>query len=773
MRRLIGILRQGWRLIAISAVVCLTIAGLYVAVAKRSYQATTRLLVLQQGGRPLNVANSDPNRIMEGTDDYIPTHSMIVCSPMVVKQAIEKVGLEHLPTLLAAKKADQDPVEVAISNIKVTRPDRMAKIFRVDYQAGDREETDRLVTALVASYEQFLGATSQKNSGTVIKLISKARDDLGKELKELEDQYLEFRRTNSNVIVGQEGHSFWASRLLRWDQAANEAMVKAVQLKTQLEVGRKLAGDGAELWAIAHAITQVGGDQNSLMALVTAGSSQNGESDVIRQLAIEQQQLVERHGPDYAKVKELKLQIDRIRERGRSARSHLEAGELKDMLASLARSLESVQTMREDLRAQFDQAEQKAKQVEVDLLTEENLRSKLERQRALFSSVVDQLKQAQFIGDFTSVTSEVIEPPHTLRHPVWPRPILTLVLALVMGCMLGVGAVFFLDRLDQRVRSLAEVRQAMGLALLGEIGQVPADQADRVGAIGLISQSKPRSHWAEAYRTVRTNVDFLRRNKRLQVIVVTSPYHGDGKSTTASNLAISDAHAGRRVLLIDGDLHRPILHELFDLDRERGFSHLLRDLIPREQAVQPTTIKNLDVITAGEEVDNPAELLSSPRLEKLLEEFRKSYDMIIIDSPPVLDVTDPAILGALADGMVVVVHASTLRYHDAARTRELLHNLGTPVLGMVVNGIGHADSGYGYGYGYGYGSGHSYGYGYGHYSSHGAQKENGEESQSLTQSATTERRGRRSTDSSLPPAPSATSPEEATTPRRGRRSYDK
>ena len=174
------------------------------------------------------------------------------------------------------------------------------------------------------------------------------------------------------------------------------------------------------------------------------------------------------------------------------------------------------------------------------------------------------------------------------------------------------GAVFFLDRLDQRVRSLAELRQAMGLAVLGEIGQVPADQAGLVGSIGLISHSKPRSNWAEAYRAVRTNVDFLRRNKRLQVIVVTSPYPGDGKSTSASNLAISDAHAGRRVLLIDGDLRRPIVHKLFDLDRERGFSHLLRDLIPWEQAVQPTTIKNLDVITAGEEVDNPAELSRLP-----------------------------------------------------------------------------------------------------------------------------------------------------------------
>ena len=571
MRRLIGVLRQGWRLIAISAVVCLTLAGLYVAAAKRVYQATTRLLVLQQGGRPLNMANSDPNRLMEGTDDYIPTHSMIVCSPMVVKQAIEKVGLEHLPTLLAAKRADKDPVEEAILNLKVTRPDRMAKIFRVDYRAGDREETDRLVEALVASYQKFLGDTFQKNSGTVITLIGKARDDLSKELKELEDQYLEFRRTNANVIVGQgqEGRSFWASRLSRWDQAANEAMVKAVQLKSQLDLGRKLAGNGAELWAIAHAITQVGGDPNSLLALVTAGSSQNGEGDFIRQLAVEQQQLVERYGPDYAKVKELKLQIERIRERGRSARSHLEAGELKDMLASLARSLDSVQTMRR-ICDEFDQAQQNAKQVEVDLLTEENLRSKLERQRSLFSSVVDQLKQAQFVSDFTSVTSQVIEPPHTLRKPVWPRPILTLVLALVMGCMLGVGAVFFLDRLDQRVRSLAELRQAMGLSVLGEIGQVPADQLALLGAIGLISHTKPRSNWAEAYRAVRTNVDFLRRNQRLEVVMVTSPYAGDGKSTSASNLAISFAYAGRKVLLVDCDLRRPTQDKLYVLSRERG-----------------------------------------------------------------------------------------------------------------------------------------------------------------------------------------------------------
>jgi capsular exopolysaccharide synthesis family protein len=387
--------------------------------------------------------------------------------------------------------------------------------------------------------------------------------------------------------------------------------------------------------------------------------------------------------------------------------------------------------MREDLRTQFNQAQEKAKQVEVDLLTEENLHSKLERQRALFSSVVDQLKQAQFVSDFTSVTSHVIEPPHTLRHPVWPRPILTLALALVTGCMVGVGAVFFIDRLDQRVRSLAELRQAMDLSVLGQVGQVPADQAALVGAIGLISHSKPRSNWAEAYRAVRTNVEFLRRNKRLQVVLVTSPYSGDGKTTSASNLAISFAYASRRVLLIDGDMRRPNVDKLYDLDRVRGLSHLLKDLLPLERGVQKTTVENLDVITAGPEVDNPAELLSSPRLVKLLDEARQSYEVVIIDAPPLLAVTDPSLIGAVADGIVVVVHAATLKYHDASRIQEHLNNLGTPALGMIVNGIGHADSGYGHGYGYGYG------YGYGNYHSRGMKTKNVGEAPSLPLLTTT------------------------------------
>jgi uncharacterized protein involved in exopolysaccharide biosynthesis len=134
--------------IGISILICLTVAVIYLAVTKRVYQAEARLLVLQQGGRPLNVANTDPSRLMEGAEDYLPTHALIIGSPLVVKRAIDRVGLDRLPSLQAAQRAGQDPAVVAIDHLKVTRPDRLAKILRVEYRSGDRVEVARMVEAI-------------------------------------------------------------------------------------------------------------------------------------------------------------------------------------------------------------------------------------------------------------------------------------------------------------------------------------------------------------------------------------------------------------------------------------------------------------------------------------------------------------------------------------------------------------------------------------------------------------------------------------------------
>src|SRR5512135_2587581 len=698
-KQTIGVLRRGWRLIGISTLICLTIAIIYLARTKRIYQAEVRLLVLQQGGRPLNVANTDPNRLMEGTEDYIPTHILIVGSPQVVKRAIDKVGLDNLPSLLAAKKRGLDPVVEAITHLKVTRPDRLAKVLRVEYRAGDRDEVARTAEAITDSYEQFLEETVQKNSSTAIALISKARDDSSRELGELEAKYLELRRKTPALITGEERRSFLADRLASWDRAANEAMVKAVQLKAQLELGRQLSREGTELWAVAHAIHELGGDTSNLMAGLASGASQSGSADLIRQLTQEQQQLAERFGPQYSKVRELQAQIDRIRGRVRGARSRLEGDEVRDLVRAIEQSLDSVQVMRNELGKQFGQDQEKAKQFEEDLLAEEYLRNKLERQRALFNTVADQLKQAQFIGAYSSITSQVIEPAKTPRSPVWPRVGRILALALAVGCTMGVGAAVVLDRLDQRVRSIDELRRLTGLAVLGQVVLLPGKRSGAMGPIGLISHAKPDSYWAEAYRAIRTNLEFLRRrNQKLQVLLVTSPYSGDGKTTAASNLAISFALAGRRVLLIDADLRSQSLDEVHGLRREHGLSHLLKDLLPLHQAVQRSRIERLEVITSDPEAPNPGELLSSPRLKELLDEARRAYDVIFLDSSPMLAVVDPAIIGMVVDGVVLVARPGTLRRRDVEHVLDLFRIGGASLLGILVNGVSRDDRNYSYDY---------------------------------------------------------------------------
>jgi len=692
-KRLTGVIRRGWRALGISILICLLAAITYLAVTQRVYQAEAQLLVLQQGGRPLNVANIDPGRLTEGAEDYIPTHAVILVSPLVVKRAIEQIGLDRLPSALEAQRAKLDPVEEVTKRLKVTRPDRLAKILRVEYRAGDRVEVVRMVEAITESYKRVLEEAFQKsNSNTVIALICKARDELSQELQDLEGKYLELRRKTPSPIAGVEGRAFLASRLARWDQAANEAMIKSVQLKRQLELGRKLAGEGTELWAVAHAISQLGGDTNSLTAILS--SSQDGAADYMRQLAQEHQQLNERFGPNYAKVRELKAQIERVRQSVRGARSHMEVGEVRDLLSALEQSLQSVQVMRDELGKQYNENQKEAKQFELDLLTDDDLRNKLERQRLLFSSVVEQLKQARFVSDYSSVTSQVIDPPRTPRRPVWPRVGLTLALALVLGSMLGMSVVMVLDRLDRRIRSLDELRQVTDLSIIGRVALMTGDRAGVPGCFGLISHTRPRSDWAEDYRVARTNIDSLRRNTRLQVLLVTSAYAEEGKTTAASNLAISFATTGRKVLLIDADLRHPSLDKIHGLDRMRGLSHLLHDSMPLHRAVQDSRIENLDVVTAGPEALNPAELLSSPRLAELLDEARKSYDIILVDSSPLLAVSDPAIIGAVADGIILTVRTWMLDHRDAVQSVELLRNLGTPILGLLVNGINPRECGY-------------------------------------------------------------------------------
>ena len=376
----------------------------------------------------------------------------------------------------------------------------------------------------------------------------------------------------------------------------------------------RLAGAGDD-----QAIRQAAGEVMALRAKEAALGEQLDQFKAQRllELQVKHDRLVKQHGPQHAKVQEVREQIARLKGDVNEASADPRQAQAAALLKSIEQGLKSVEGMRAEVEQRFQHDLAESNKSEIGQLGESNLRNNLERQRVLFYSVVDQLKQAQFVSDFGSVTAQVLDPPAATENR--PSVPLVLIAALVLGCGLGAGTVYVVDLVDSRVHSVPEIRRLMRLRVLGQIMQLPHEQQGAV-AVGILCHAEPRSGLAESYKSIRTGIDLLRRNWNGQVLLVTSPQSGEGKSITASNLAISLAQSGRKVLLVDADLRHPSLHHIHGLHRRTGLTHVLADRLPLRRAVQPTPIENLELLAAGPDAPNPAELLATQRLVTFVEE---------------------------------------------------------------------------------------------------------------------------------------------------------
>jgi capsular exopolysaccharide synthesis family protein len=203
----------------------------------------------------------------------------------------------------------------------------------------------------------------------------------------------------------------------------------------------------------------------------------------------------------------------------------------------------------------------------------------------------------------------------------------------------------------------------------------------------LISVKNPKSQAAEAFRTLRTNIQFSALDDQVKTIVATSSQPSEGKSTIVSNLAITTAQSGKKVLLIDCDLRKPVVHKKLGLSNQEGLTSLLAREKKLEECIKTTEVPNFYVITSGPIPPNPAELLGSKKMKKLIEELSSVFDMILIDAPPVLAVTDAQILATLCDGVVFVASYGEADKHAVVRAKELIDKVGAKILGVIINKV--------------------------------------------------------------------------------------
>jgi succinoglycan biosynthesis transport protein ExoP len=276
----------------------------------------------------------------------------------------------------------------------------------------------------------------------------------------------------------------------------------------------------------------------------------------------------------------------------------------------------------------------------------------------------------------------VIESARLPTSPVGPNRMATILLALAIGFVLSTGAAYFLEYLDDTLKNPDEIQKAVGLNTLGAVPEL----RHRKGRSELVMLDSSQSAGAESFRVLRTNLQFAAVDRPLCSILVTSPEPNDGKSLTAVNLAISLAQSGRRVVLVDADLHRPRLHRLLGLSNGAGLTSALLESEPvLDGLLQETAVPGLRVLTSGMLPPNPSELLGSSRMRALLNDLLMDADNLVLDSPPVVALSDAVILSAQADGVLLVLEAGKSRREWARRAIEALRHVNAHVLGAVLN----------------------------------------------------------------------------------------
>jgi capsular exopolysaccharide synthesis family protein len=324
------------------------------------------------------------------------------------------------------------------------------------------------------------------------------------------------------------------------------------------------------------------------------------------------------------------------------------------------------------------------------------------------AALKEQLAQLEVNGAVATGGVQLVTPATAPGAPSSPRPLRDAVLGLLIGLLLGIGIAFVVEHLDDAVYLKEDVERILrGTRVLALVPMVGSWKNKNRAFV--VTATEPNSLAGEAYRSLRTSLQFAALDGHARVILVTSPGEGEGKSSTVANLGVVLATAGERVVIVSCDLRRPRLGQFFGLDEQVGMTTVLVGQRPLEEALQPVPgVDGLWLLGTGERTSDPTGILGRPQLAEVLDQLDKMFDLVLVDSPPLLPVTDAAILAQAVDATLLVVAAGQTRARDVRRATEALSLVHVTTIGVVLNEVTRSP---GSGYAYRYGYGKQYGYG--------------------------------------------------------------
>lgn len=678
-----------WVFLCAFVSVVLTVA-VWVFVRTPIYRAESMLLI-----EPVKVNLTEFKAVYDPTlgeagghlanQEFLETQYNLIVSRPLLEQTFEKFGYGSMQEF----KDKKEPIEKFAKLFRVI-PVRRSRLATVTFEWKDPELAARTVDFLVNEYiadyrKRALGVTREGLSA-----LREKAEELRPQVDAKANELQKFR-ADHNMVSLEETQNIVVERLK--DISKNLTEVERIRIEVEsdyLSIERALAGEF---------------QMENLPEIAS--------SETIRDLKLEYIKTKQRYsdlgksfGPNHPEVKAAQAILDAIKEKTEAEMISI----LKTVKAEYERAVNREKQLRDELRKQEEEVmEFNQLAVEYKALADD-----CDTLRRTYNAVAKRIEEIEIATAAGSKGDNIfiISAPRVPMKPVKPRKALSLAIALVFGASLGVGLCFLVDYLDTTVKTKEDVEALMGVPVIGYIPGIEDGHANGVHSdlpVELHLLKEPRSAVAEAFRSIRTAIAFSSNNGGLKQLIVTSSDRSEGKSMSSVNISVVMAQTGKSVLLVDADLRKPRLHKVFGVAPSPGLSNLLvgEGASSLDEAIRKVEgIDNLYLLPSGPMPPNPAELLQSSRMKQLLEEMGSRFDITILDTPPLVSVTDAAVLCQYVKNVVMVVRSFSTQREIIARAKEIISETNSKVLGMVLNNVdvprGEYHSYY-YGYYYGYG----------------------------------------------------------------------
>jgi capsular exopolysaccharide synthesis family protein len=550
-------------------------------------------------------------------------------------------------------------IDAFAQNLSVA-PIRNSRLVDVKFRSADGALATQVVNALAKNY--IAQTLEYKYSAS-----KDANDWLGEQLAEQRKQVeaaeakLQAYREHNDAISLEDRQNIVVQKLTDLNSAVTRAKTERIQKEAMWMQLRTLENNPAAL--------------DTFPAILSNTFIQQQKSE-LAQLQQQSAELSEKFGEKHPEIIKNRTAIQ-------SAQLKLQA-EIAKVVAAVRTEYQAARAQETSLAYALGQQKGEALSMNRKGIEYSVLERDVESSKQIYESLLQRTKETGVATELKSSNIRVIDKAERPRAPVTPRTGTNMLLALLSGSVLAFGLAFFFEYLDSRIKTPDELKAHLGLPSLG---MVPALDAKTWKDKEPLLHAGVPPGFAEAFRTVRTNVLFSSAQEGSRVLVVTSTGPGEGKTTVATNLAISFAQAGQRVLLIDADMRRPRVHSVFGCKQEPGLSNLMVGNARASETVHKTPVPGLWVLGAGRIPPNPAELIGSQRFRDFLASLKEHFDLVLVDSPPVMAVTDAAIVAHAANGVVFVVGAEMTCRNAARAAVEHLEQGRAHFVGAVLNRV--------------------------------------------------------------------------------------